>query len=71
MDEMNPIPKDLGAQIQEEEKEVDLNALFPDEGNNLNQLFPEAEMKDLLKKVSKNKKDLHLMVDRFTEISDD
>jgi hypothetical protein len=71
MDEMNPIPKDLGAQIQEEEKEVDLNALFPDEGNDLNQLFPEAEMKDLLKKVSKNKKDLHLMVDRFTEISDD
>lgn len=71
MDEMNPIPKDLGAQIQEEEKEVDLNALFPDEGNDLNQLFPEAEMKALLKKVSKNKKDLHLMVDRFTEISDD
>lgn len=71
MDEMNPIPKNLGAQIQEEEKEVDLNALFPDEGNDLNQLFPEAEMKDLLKKVSKNKKDLHLMVDRFTEISDD
>lgn len=71
MDEMNPIPKDLGAQIPEEEKEVDLNALFPDEGNDLNQLFPEAEMKALLKKVSKNKKDLHLMVDRFTEISDD
>ncbi len=70
--EHHDLPKAEGVlnQTTEEEKEVDLNTLFPGEGNDLNQLFPEAEMKELLKKVSKNKKDLHLMVDRFTEISE-
>lgn len=65
----NPVESILN-RPSEEEKEVDLNILFPGEGNDLNQLFPEAEMKELLKKVSKNKKDLHLMVDRFTEITE-
>ena len=69
MEETNLIPVEpSGNPI--EEKEIDLNLLFPGEQNDLNQLFPDAEMKDLLKKVSKNKKDLHLMVDRFIEISE-
>lgn len=68
--ETNGISTEVKVQIPETEHDVDLNLLFPGEENDLNQLFPEMEMKDLLKKVSKNKKDLHLMVDRFTEITE-
>ena len=47
--------------------EVDLNDLFPEEDKDLNELFPDEETKLLLKKMQKNKKDLHLMTDRFLE----
>ena len=47
--------------------EVDLNELFPEEDKNLNELFPDEETKLLLKKMQKNKKDLHIMTDRFLE----
>jgi hypothetical protein len=47
------------------ESEVDLNEVFPDEDNDLNDLFPDEETKLLLKKIQKNKKDLHTMTDRF------
>ena len=47
--------------------EVDLNELFPDEDKNLNDLFPDEETRLLLKKMQKNKKDLHTMTDRFLE----
>ncbi|OGW28815.1 MAG: hypothetical protein A3K09_06840 [Nitrospinae bacterium RIFCSPLOWO2_12_FULL_47_7] len=75
MEEINltPVPQEqLTTEVPtpDGENEIDLNVLFPGEENDLNQLFPEAEMKHLLKKVSKNKKELHLMVDRFTEISE-
>jgi hypothetical protein len=49
------------------EQEVDLNAVFPDEENDLNDLFPDEETRQLLKKVQRNKKDLHTMTDRFNE----
>ncbi len=47
--------------------EVDLNELFPDEDKDLNDLFPDEETKLLLKKMQKNKKDLHTMTDRFLD----
>ena len=47
--------------------EVDLNELFPEEDKDLNELFPDEETKVLLKKMQKNKKDLHIMTDRFLE----
>ena len=49
------------------EQEIDLNAVFPDEDNDLNDLFPDEETRQLLKKVQRNKKDLHTMTDRFNE----
>jgi hypothetical protein len=49
------------------ESEVDLNEIFPGEENNLNDLFPEEETKLLLKKIQRNKKDLHTMTERFAD----
>ncbi len=49
------------------EKEIDLNALFPDETNDLNTLFPDVETKELLKKIYKNRKDIESMNQRFEE----
>jgi hypothetical protein len=49
------------------ESEVDLNEVFPDEENDLNDLFPDEETKLLLKKIQRNKKDLHTMTDRFVD----
>ena len=45
--------------------EIDLNELFPQSDKDLNDLFPDEETKVLLKKMQKNKKDLHIMADRF------
>ena len=47
--------------------EIDLNELFPQSDKDLNHLFPDEETKLLLKKMQKNKKDLHIMTDRFLE----
>ena len=47
--------------------EIDLNEIFPDEDKNLNEIFPDEETKILLKKMQKNKKDLHTMTDRFLD----
>jgi hypothetical protein len=49
------------------EPELDLNEVFPDEENDLNDLFPDEETKLLLKKIQRNKKDLHAMTDRFLD----
>lgn len=49
------------------EKEIDLNALFPDETNDLNTLFPDVETRELLKKIRKNKKDIESMKQRFDD----
>ena len=47
--------------------EIDLNELFPQSDKDLNNLFPDEETRLLLKKMQKNKKDLHIMTDRFLE----
>ena len=49
------------------QNEIDLNEIFPDEDKNLNDLFQDEETKVLLKKMQKNKKDLHTMIDRFLD----
>ena len=49
------------------EQEINLNAVFPDEESDLNDLFPDEETRMLLKKVQRNKKDLHTMTNRFTK----
>jgi hypothetical protein len=49
------------------EQEIDLNEIFPEEENDLNELFPDEETKVLLKKIQRNKKDLHTMTDRFVD----
>ena len=49
------------------ESEVDLNEVFPSEESDLNDLFPDEETKLLLKKIQRNKKDLHTMTDRFID----
>jgi len=49
------------------EHEIDLNEVFPEEESDLNDLFPDEETRMLLKKVQRNKKDLHTMTGRFTE----
>jgi|GEM_PF-2405704 len=52
------------------EDEIDLNSLFPDEEKDLNSLFPDEESRILLKKINKNKKDLHNLNDRFHDEND-
>lgn len=63
-EEQMPIPPQSALPFQET---VDLNEVFPEEESNLNDLFPDEETKTLLKKIQRNKKDLHTMTDRFTE----
>lgn len=55
--EQAPDPKDA----------IDLNEIFPDSEKDLNQLFLDADMKQLLKNVSKNKSDLGKLNDRLWE----
>ena len=49
------------------ESEVDLNEVFPSEESDLHELFPDEETKLLLKKIQRNKKDLHAMTDHFID----
>jgi len=47
---------------EEKLREVDLNALFPGRGYDLNRLFPDGETKKLLRDVKRNKRDLERFV---------
>ena len=64
-DEQIPIPPQ--GQLPFPEQEINLNEIFPEEESDLNDLFPDEETRALLKKVQRNKKDLHTMTDRFTD----
>jgi hypothetical protein len=64
-DEQMPIPPQ--SPLPFPEQEINLNEIFPEEENDLNDLFPDEETRTLLKKVQRNKKDLHTMTDRFTD----
>ena len=69
----NPPPPSATPETNAEEKtdshqpEIDLNPLFPGAENDLNALFPDQEMKQFLKSVSKNKKDLSALNERFIQ----
>jgi len=77
--ESSPAPELVNNEVDEEkifapqnelpfpEQEIDLNAVFPEEETDLNELFQDEETRQLLKKVQRNKKDLHTMTDRFTD----
>jgi hypothetical protein len=70
-EKQDPLESKVSQEAQEPEKvpekEIDLNALFPNETNDLNVLFPDVETRELLKKVSKNKKDIESINQRFEE----
>lgn len=55
--EQTPDPKDA----------IDLNEIFPDSEKDLNNLFLDDDIKQLLKNVSKNKTDLEKLNDRLWE----
>ena len=56
-----------GEQAEDIKDAIDLNAIFPDSEKDLNQLFLDDDMKQLLKNVSKNKSDLGKLNDRLWE----
>jgi len=62
-----PVSPPLGEEVQDPKEAIDLNAIFPDSEKDLNQLFLDADMKQLLKNVSKNKSDLGKLNDRLWE----
>ena len=47
---------------EEKKKEVDLNALFPGKGYDLNQLFPDGGTKKLLYELRRNKRDIERFI---------
>jgi len=63
-DPASPIPEE---QAHDPKDDIDLNEIFPDSEKDLNQLFLDADMKQLLKNVSKNKNDLGKLNDRLWE----
>ena len=58
--------EELPREEQPHEKEIDLNILLPDAVTNLNDLFPDVEIKHLLKSITKNKKDISAIKERLT-----
>ncbi len=63
--EIQPQPEGTDPSTPEPVDEIDLNILFPDAEKDLNALFPDEESRLLLKKITKNKKDLHTLNERF------
>jgi hypothetical protein len=43
-------------EAEPEVTEVDLNQVFPEDGTDLNSMFPDSEMKDFLRQVKKNQR---------------
>ena len=62
MEEKEKQPQKI-QQENEKEREIDLNALFPEKGYDLNRLFPDEGTKKLLYELRRNKRD----IDRFTK----
>jgi len=61
-----PTSEQLTSEEYLDEKEIDLNELFPGAETDLNDLFPDAAVKHLLKKITKNKKDMSVIKERLT-----
>ena len=60
MGEKDEQPQEI-QQDEEKGREIDLNALFPEKGCDLNRLFPDEATKKLLYELRRNKRD----IDRF------
>jgi len=43
-------------------REIDLNALFPEKGYDLNRLFPDDETKRFLYELKRNKKEIERLI---------
>ena len=52
---------------EQEQDGIDLNEIFPDSEKDLNSLFIDDDMRQLLKNVSKNKSDLGKLNNRLQE----
>ena len=57
-DDQSPDPNLEG----EKRREVDLNALFPGKGYDLNRLFPDGATKKLLHELKRNKRDIERFI---------
>lgn len=60
MEEKDEQPQTIDPE-EEKKREIDLNALFPEKGYDLNRLFPDGETRKLLHELRRNKRD----IDRF------
>jgi len=60
MEEKNDQPDKIDEE-EERRREIDLNALYPEKGYDLNHLFPDEGTKKLLYELKRNKRD----IDRF------
>ncbi len=60
-------PEGEATSTEEAQEQIDLNLIFPDEERDLNALFPDEESRQLLKHITKNKKDLNTLKERFKE----
>ena len=61
------VSEESPVQERTQEKEIDLNALFPEAETDLNDLFPDDETRYLLKNIKKNKKDINVIKERLTD----
>jgi hypothetical protein len=50
---------------EEKKREVDLNALYPGRGYDLNRLFPDEVTKRLLHELRRNKRDIERFIKSF------
>jgi hypothetical protein len=50
---------------EEKKREIDLNALFPEKGYDLNRLFPDGETRKLLYELRRNKRDISRFIKSF------
>jgi hypothetical protein len=74
MDEKDQVPETVtapetsGSEVKE--REVDLNALFPGTGYDLNRLFPDEGTKKLLHDLKRNKRDIERFIRNLEEEED-
>ena len=69
MEEKTPLTQEEPL-TEKQERDVDLNALFPGKGYDLNRLFPDEGTKKLLTDLKRNKRDIERFI-RSLEIEED
>jgi hypothetical protein len=61
-DSPKPQTGELRIDLEEKKEEVDLNALFPGRGYDLNRLFPDEGTKKLLFELKRNKREIERFI---------